>query len=207
VASTAFADACGTASTWAGWAMRGNFPGSGDPRPGPTRRLDHTFPDDRLRLIFTCCHPALAPEARIALTLREVCGLGTDAIAHAFLTQPATLAQRIVRAKRKIRDAGIPYTVPEGPELPERLAAVLRVVYLVFNEGYSAATGEKVVRADLCAEAIHLARLLAELMPEPRSGGFWRSCCCTRHGRRPAPRPRATSCGSRTRTGAAGTAR
>lgn len=143
----------------------GEVPGFGRPTARPDEAAEATFPDDRLRLIFTCCHPALAPEARIALTLREVCGLTTDEIAHAFLTQGATLAQRIVRAKRKIRDAGIPYVVPEGPDLPERLAAVLRVVYLVFNEGYSAATGDHVVRADLCAEAIHLARLLVELMP------------------------------------------
>jgi RNA polymerase sigma-70 factor, ECF subfamily len=143
----------------------GEVPGHGRPAPRPDEAAEATFPDDRLRLIFTCCHPALTAEARIALTLREVCGLTTDEIAHAFLTQPTTLAQRIVRAKRKIRDAGIPYVVPEGPDLPERLATVLRVVYLVFNEGYSAATGEHLVRADLCAEAIHLARLLVELLP------------------------------------------
>ena len=122
--------------------------------------------DDQLRLIFTCCHPALAPEAQIALTLREVCGLATEEIARAFLTAPATLAQRIVRAKAKIRDARIPYRVPERDELPERLDSVLRVIYLVFNEGYSASAGSALTRRDLSAEAIRLARLLMELLPE-----------------------------------------
>ncbi len=130
------------------------------------------FGDDRLRLIFTCCHPALALDAQVPLTLREMCGLTTEEIAHAFLTSPTTLAQRIVRAKRKIRDAGIPYSVPEGSELPERLDAVLRVIYLVFNEGYSAARGPEVVRADLSQEAIHLGRLLLELLPEPEVKGL-----------------------------------
>lgn len=123
--------------------------------------------DDRLRLIFTCCHPSLPPEARVALTLREVCGLTTEEIAKAFLTTPRTLAQRIVRAKAKIREAPIPYEVPTPQELPERLGAVLHVIYLVFNEGYSAAAGAEVTRAELTGEAIRLGRLLTELRPEP----------------------------------------
>lgn len=133
---------------------------------------DDGIGDDRLRLIFTCCHPALALDARIALTLREVCGLTTEAIAHAFLTAPATLAQRIVRAKAKIRDAKIPYQVPSRAELPERLEAVLQVIYLVFNEGYSASSGDSLMRADLSAEAIRLARLLVQLLPEPEVLGL-----------------------------------
>ena len=128
--------------------------------------------DDRLRLIFTCCHPALAQDAQVALTLREVCGLTTEEIARAFLTPPPTLAQRIVRAKNKIRDARIPYEVPAGPQLAERLDAVLRVVYLVFNEGYSASTGNSVTRADLSAEAIRVGRLLVDLLPEPEASGL-----------------------------------
>jgi RNA polymerase sigma-70 factor (ECF subfamily) len=128
--------------------------------------------DDRLRLIFTCCHPALTPDARVALTLREVCGLTTEEIAHAFLTSAPTVAQRIVRAKGKIRDARIPYQIPSRADLPERLDAVLHVVYLVFNEGYSASTGESVVRQDLCAEAIRLGRLVVELMPEAEAMGL-----------------------------------
>src|SRR5436190_18063592 len=127
--------------------------------------------DDRLRLVFTCCHPALAHDAQVALTLREVCGLTTEEIARAFLTPAPTLAQRIVRAKNKIRDAGIPYEVPGPKELPARLEAVLRVVYLVFNEGYSPPSGAAVTRADLSAEATRLARLLAELLPEPEALG------------------------------------
>src|SRR5215813_3683727 len=123
--------------------------------------------DDRLRLIFTCCHPALPPEAQVALTLREVCGLTTEEIARAFLVTPATLAQRIVRAKAKIREERIPYEVPTPEELPERLGAVLQVIYLVFNEGYSAAAGAQVTRAELTGEAIRLARLLTGLQPEP----------------------------------------
>src|SRR4029434_10925864 len=128
--------------------------------------------DDRLRLIFTCCHPSLAPEARIALTLREVCGLTTEEIAKAFLTTPRTLAQRIVRAKATIRETPIPYEVPTPQELPERLGAVLHVIYLVFNEGYSAAMGAEVTRAELTGEAIRLARLLIELQPEPEVIGL-----------------------------------
>jgi RNA polymerase sigma-70 factor (ECF subfamily) len=128
---------------------------------------DGSLEDDRLRLIFTCCHPSLAPEARVALTLREVCGLTTEEIAKAFLTTPRTLAQRIVRAKAKIREERIPYEVPTPQELPERLDAVLQVIYLVFNEGYSAAAGAEVTRADLTGEAIRLGRLLLELQPEP----------------------------------------
>ena len=128
--------------------------------------------DDRLRLIFTCCHPAISREAQLALTLREVCGLTTEEIAHAFLTPAPTLAQRIVRAKAKIRDARIPYQVPTAAELPERLDAVLRVIYLVFNEGYSASSGPSVTRHDLSAEAIRLGRLLVELLPEPEAIGL-----------------------------------
>jgi RNA polymerase sigma-70 factor (ECF subfamily) len=125
-----------------------------------------------LRLIFTCCHPALSPEARVALTLREVCGLTTEEIARAFLTPAPTLAQRIVRAKAKIRDARIPYEVPSRGELPDRLDAVLRVIYLVFNEGYSASSGEQVTRHDVSAEAIRLGRLLVDLLPEPEAQGL-----------------------------------
>lgn len=128
--------------------------------------------DDRLRLIFTCCHPSLSEEACIALTLREVCGLTTEAIAHACLLAPTALAQRIVRAKAKIRDAGIPYEVPATNELPQRLIYVLRVIYLVFNEGYSASHGVDLLKPDLCAEAIRLARLLSELLPEPEVQGL-----------------------------------
>jgi RNA polymerase sigma-70 factor (ECF subfamily) len=133
---------------------------------------DESVEDDRLRLIFTCCHPALAPDAQVALTLREVCDLTTEEIARAFLTPAPTLAQRIVRAKAKIRDARIPYEVPSRAELPERLEAVLRVIYLVFNEGYSASSGEQVTRHDLSTEAIRLGRLLVELLPEPEAQGL-----------------------------------
>jgi RNA polymerase sigma-70 factor (ECF subfamily) len=133
---------------------------------------EESVEDDRLRLIFTCCHPALAPDAQVALTLREVCGLTTEEIAHAFLTRPPTLAQRIVRAKAKIRDARIPYQVPGPAELPGRLDAVLRVIYLAFNEGYSASSGSNVTRHDLSGEAIRLGRLLVELLPEPEAIGL-----------------------------------
>jgi RNA polymerase sigma-70 factor (ECF subfamily) len=128
--------------------------------------------DDRLRLIFTCCHPALSPDAQVALTLREVCGLTTEEIAQAFLSTAPTLAQRIVRAKAKIRDAGIPYQVPAGDQLAERLDSVLRVIYLVFNEGYSASSGQSLTRLDLSAEAIRVGRLLVELLPEPEAIGL-----------------------------------
>ena len=137
-----------------------------------TGQDDAGIADDRLRLIFTCCHPALPPDARVALTLREVCGLTTEAIAHAFLTTPSTLAQRIVRAKAKIRDAGIPYQVPSPDELPDRLDTVLHVIYLVFTEGYAASSGEALTRPDLSGEAIRLARLLIELLPEPEAVGL-----------------------------------
>src|SRR6185312_13783042 len=122
------------------------------------------IPDDRLRLIFTCCHPALAPEAQVALTLRALCGLETDEIARAFLVPPATMAQRLVRAKRKIRAAGIPYVVPETRDMGERLDAVLTVIYLVFNEGYAATRGGPLLRTDLCTEAIRLGRLVRMLL-------------------------------------------
>jgi RNA polymerase sigma-70 factor (ECF subfamily) len=133
---------------------------------------DEEIEDDRLRLIFTCCHPALPVEGQVALTLREICALTTEEIARAFLVTPATLAQRIVRAKAKIRETPIPYEVPAPQELPERLDAVLRVVYLVFNEGYSAAAGAEVTRAELTGEAIRLGRLLADLQPEPEVIGL-----------------------------------
>jgi RNA polymerase sigma-70 factor, ECF subfamily len=133
---------------------------------------EESVEDDRLRLIFTCCHPALAADAQVALTLREVCGLTTEEIARAFLTPAPTLAQRIVRAKAKIRAARIPYQVPRRTELPGRLDAVLRVIYLVFNEGYAASSGESLMRLDLSAEAIRLGRLIAELLPEPEARGL-----------------------------------
>jgi RNA polymerase sigma-70 factor (ECF subfamily) len=133
---------------------------------------DEGIEDDRLRLVFTCCHPALAPDAQVALTLREVCGLTTEEIAQAFLSAAPTLAQRIVRAKAKIRDARIPYQVPGSEELPERLDSVLRVIYLVFNEGYSASSGQSLTRVDLSGEAIRLGRLLVDLLPEPEAIGL-----------------------------------
>jgi RNA polymerase sigma-70 factor (ECF subfamily) len=147
---------------------------SDSPDPAELAELaDDDLEDDRLRLIFTCCHPALAPEQRVALTLREVCGLTTEAIASAFLIATPAVAQRIVRAKAKIRDAGIPYRVPEAAELPERLDAALQVVYLLYNEGYSASSGEQLRRPDLTAEAIRLAELLVELLPaEPEATGL-----------------------------------
>jgi RNA polymerase sigma-70 factor, ECF subfamily len=144
---------------------------AGAATPAPDVDDEHVE-DDRLRLIFTCCHPALAGDAQIALTLREVCGLTTEEIARAFLTPAPTLAQRIVRAKSKIRDARIPYQVPARPELAERLETVLHVIYLVFNEGYSASSGQSLTRHDLCAEAIRLGRLLVELLPEPEAVGL-----------------------------------
>jgi RNA polymerase sigma-70 factor (ECF subfamily) len=133
---------------------------------------DEGVEDDRLRLIFTCCHPALTPDAQIAMTLREVCGLTTEEIARAFLGSPSTVAQRIVRAKAKIRDAGIPYQVPSRADLPERLDTVLHVVYLVFNEGYSASSGATLTRRDLSGEAVRLGRLVAELLPDPEAIGL-----------------------------------
>jgi RNA polymerase sigma-70 factor (ECF subfamily) len=135
-------------------------------------QLDEEVEDDRLRLIFTCCHPALPSDAQIALTLREVCGLTTEEIARAFLTAPPTLAQRIVRAKSKIKLAGIPYAIPERDDLPERLDSVLRVIYLVFNEGYAASSGTELTRRELSAEAIRLGHLLVQLLPEPEAIGL-----------------------------------
>jgi RNA polymerase sigma-70 factor, ECF subfamily len=143
-----------------------------DSRDATTEWDDGGVEDDRLRLIFTCCHPVLPPDAQIALTLRQVCGLTTEEIARAFLTAPSTVAQRIVRAKAKIRDARIPYAVPPLAELPDRLDSVLHVIYLVFNEGYSASSGESLTRHDLSAEAIRLGRLLVELLPEPEAMGL-----------------------------------
>jgi len=142
------------------------------PDESPLPGDDESIEDDRLRLVFTCCHPALAADAQVALTLREVCGLTTEEIAQAFLSAAPTLAQRIVRAKAKIRDARIPYQVPEPAELAQRLDSVLRVVYLVFNEGYSASSGSSLTRVDLSAEAIRLGRLLVELLPEPEAIGL-----------------------------------
>jgi len=133
---------------------------------------DESIEDDRLRLVFTCCHPALSPDAQVAMTLREVCGLTTEEVARAFLSSPPTVAQRIVRAKAKIRNARIPYEVPSATDLPDRLDAVLRVVYLVFNEGYSASSGAALTRHDLSSEAISLGRLLVELLPEPEALGL-----------------------------------
>lgn len=154
-----------------------------DLRPELVRRLDEIelanralaeqeIEDDRLRLIFTCCHPAIDPKVQVPLTLREVCGLTTEQIAHAFLTKPSTMAQRIVRGKAKIRDARIPYVVPSLNDLPSRLDAVLAVVYLVFNEGYSASSGDSLTRVELSDEAIRLARLLSDLLPDPEVTGL-----------------------------------
>ncbi len=141
-------------------------------RDDPALLNEEAVEDDQLRLIFTCCHPALSADAQIALTLREVCGLSTEEIAHAFLTAPPTVAQRIVRAKAKIRGAQIPYQVPSRDDLPQRLQAVLHVVYLVFNEGYSASSGDTLTRHDLSGEAIRLGRLLLGLLPEPEAAGL-----------------------------------
>jgi RNA polymerase sigma-70 factor (ECF subfamily) len=157
----------------------------------PAAWNDAAVEDDRLRLIFTCCHPALPANAQVAMTLREVCGLTTEEIARAFLTTPPTIAQRIVRAKSKIREAGIPYQVPERAELPERLGAVLHVVYLVFNEGYYASSGASLTRHDLSSEAIRLARLVVELLPEPEAVGLL-ALMLLHESRRPA---RATAAG------------
>ena len=151
-------------------AQRLDTDGAGGPRGW--EEDDEGVEDDRLRLIFTCCHPALPPDAQVALTLREVCGLTTEEIAHAFLTAASTVAQRIVRAKGKIRDAGIPYQLPSRADLPDRLASVLHVIYLVFNEGYSASSGASLTRPDLSGEAIRLGRLLVELLPEPEALGL-----------------------------------
>jgi RNA polymerase sigma-70 factor, ECF subfamily len=140
--------------------------------PDPMDWMEEDVADDQLRLIFTCCHPALPWEGRVALTLREVCGLTTEEIARAFISAPPTVAQRIVRAKSKIRDAAIPYQVPSAEELPERLDTALQVIYLVFNEGYSASSGDSVTRADLSGEAIRLGRLLVDLLPEPEAIGL-----------------------------------
>src|SRR5690606_39154798 len=133
--------------------------------PSPDELADIDIEDDRLRLIFTCCHPGLSEEAQLALTLREVCGLTTEEVASAFIVKPATIAQRIVRAKNKIRQSGIPYEVPDEAQMPSRLQAVLHVIYLFFNEGYSASVGDAVVRQSLCEEAIRLCRLLHDLLP------------------------------------------
>jgi len=152
---------------------------------------EESIEDDRLRLVFTCCHPALAPEAQVALTLREVCGLTTEEIAHGFLTRPPTLAQRIVRAKAKIREARIPYEVPTPAELPDRLDTVLQVIYLVFNEGYLASSGDSLTRVDLSGEAIRLGQLLVELLPEPEAVGLL-ALMSLHESRRPA---RATASG------------
>jgi RNA polymerase sigma-70 factor (ECF subfamily) len=138
----------------------------------PLEDREELLEDDRLRLVFTCCHPAIAPDAQVALTLREVCGLTTEEIAAAYLTPAPTMAQRIVRAKGKIRDANIPYEVPARDQLPARLESVLRVIYLVFNEGYLASRGESATRADLSGEAIRLGRLVVELLPEPEARGL-----------------------------------
>jgi RNA polymerase sigma-70 factor, ECF subfamily len=155
-------------------AMLGELAARLDDRtaPDPAERDDQTIEDDRLRLVFTCCHPALPPDAQVAMTLRAVCGLTTEEIARAFLTGPPTVAQRIVRAKAKIRAARIPYEVPPRGELPGRLEIVLQVVYLVFTEGYAPASGEEVVRSELADEAIRLGRLLVELLPEPEALGL-----------------------------------
>ena len=172
----------------------GDSPTSSTPRAGPPPDWEYEdVPDDDLRLIFTCCHPALPPEARVALTLREVCGLTTEEIARAFLTAPATVAQRIVRAKSKIRNAGIPYQVPSRADLPERLDTVLQVIYLVFNEGYSASSGASLTRADLSGEAIRLGRLLRRAAARAGGDRVARADAAARIAARGArPRPTAT---------------
>ncbi len=149
--------------------MVGRFEGIADSN---SERANQDIEDDRLRLIFTCCHPAIDPMVQVALTLREVCGLTTDEVASAFLTSTTTMAQRIVRGKSKIRDAGIPFVVPTEGDLPDRLESVLAVIYLVFNEGYSASSGDSVTRVDLSGEAIRLGRLLVELLPDPEAIGL-----------------------------------
>jgi len=148
-------------------------------------RTDTDIEDDRLRLVFTCCHPAIAPHVQVPLTLREVCGLTTDEIASAFLVAPSTMAQRIVRGKAKIRDAGIPFEIPTAEELPQRLDSVLAVIYLVFNEGYSASSGTALTRADVSGEAIRLGRLVADLLPEPEAVGLL-ALMILQESRRPA---------------------
>jgi len=172
---------------------------------GTSAESEAALPDDRLRLIFTCCHPALSPEARVALTLRTLGGLQTPEIARAFLVPEATLAQRLVRAKRKIREARIPYRVPPPEVLPARLASVLAVLYLIFNEGYLASGGEAPIRRELCAEAIRLAASWSSCCPmNPRRAACWRSCSCTMRGERRGRRPTARSCCSSSRTAGAG---
>ena len=166
---------------------------------------DLSVHDDRLRLIFTCCHPALAPAAQVALTLRLLGGLTTPEIARAFVVPERTIAQRIVRAKAKIRDAGIPYRVPSSAELPDRLRPVLRVLYLIFNEGYAASAGDRLVREDLCTEAVRLGRVLVTLMPdEPEVTGLLALMLLIGSRRRPAPMPMARWSRCVTRTAACG---
>jgi RNA polymerase sigma-70 factor (ECF subfamily) len=163
-----------------------SYPLSDAPAPPKDLGEEPRIEDDRLRLIFTCCHPALAPEARVALTLRVICGLSPAEIARAFLVPETTLQQRLVRAKSKIRDAGIPYVIPDAEELPERLDTVLAVIYLVFNEGYSATAGSDTIRADLCQEAIRLARLVVELLPAVAEAGALLGLMLLHHSRRGA---------------------